>query len=723
MRRYISYILSAVAAVLMSSCIDIAINPVEPQSPAKVTLQLTNSDLVATRAYTDDDQNNEDLIKSVQCFFAATGSDAVTFATDLINVNKPSTETLDIEMPAEYIETLFNNTDQCDVYVLANYGRKLELTSIEDIEDLDINLAETSVQPSFVMTGKSYVTLSGTSLLGTVSLVRTAAKIVVKLNMNESIVEGGVTWTPDAAAIAMSYKGSVNGSKVSAEAVDAVFTNKVTYSQARTETTTVFAQDDTESTSDLYVGYQTMPFYSFPVSQADNSGEISIVIPWKPNGGEAVNYKYQIPIDIEFVRNNAYLIEVNVGVLGSINGTKLTPSYTVVNWTDEPFDAGLVRPKYLVVEEKEIELFNESSYSIPYASSDDVTVIVDSISFESYRYATTRKVQITSSSVSIKPSASLTVNDKYNDYTVVKVEEEGTNNGVANFNHAILSTTFVPQKIYITIRHTSDANYAEQVVITQYPPIYLKSDHSNGKVFVNTQTFTQNNQSSYYGYSSVYDDNDNGIGTVSQPSGITGSDEGTNVNQNMYNVYITSLPNTNPNLIGDPRINEGNSLDGINNLKSYRSTKQSAINIIAPAFKIASSYGKTTTMSYNAAVKRCASYQEDGYPAGRWRIPTQAEIEFMQNRVLNGDIPSLFNGIYSTRNGRWQYSTGYWSADGMVYWPDYDADGDKLNWNDPGFYSTDDMGTTSQSVRCVYDIWYWGEDQYPGAAQTATWAD
>lgn len=701
----------------MSSCIDIAINPVEPQSPAKVTLQLTNSDLVATRAYTDDDQNNEDLIKSVQCFFAATGSDAVTFATDLLNVNKPSTDTLDIEMPAEYIETLFNNTDTCDVYVLANYGSKLELTSIEDIEDLPINLAETSVQPSFVMTGKSYVKLSGTSLSGTVSLVRTAAKIVVKLNMNESIVEGGVTWTPDDAAIAMSYKGSVNGSKVSAEAVDANFTNEVTYSQARTETTTVFTQDTENSTDAKYVGYQTVPFYSFPVSEADNSGEISIVIPWKPNGGKAVNYTYQIPIDIEFVRNNAYLIEVNVGVLGSINGTKLTPSYTVVNWKDESFDAGLVRPKYLVVEEKEIELFNESSYSIPYASSDDVTVIVDSISFESYRYATTRKVQITSSSVSIKPSASLTVNDKYNDYTVVKVEEEGTNNGVANFNHAILSTTFVPQKIYITIRHTSDAKYAEQVVITQYPPIYLKSDPSNGKVFVNTQSYTPN----YFGdnsYSSVYDDNNNEIGTVSKPSGITGNDNGTNVNQNMYNVYITSLPSTSGNLVGDPRVIAGSKLSGIDELDTYRITRTDAVNVIAPAFKIASSYGKTTTMSYSEAQKRCASYQEDGYPAGRWRIPTQAEILFMQERALNQDIPSLFNGIVG-RN----YRTGYWSADGKVYWPDYDSDGDEIGWNDPGFYTTSQMNSSDQSVRCVYDIWYWGEDQYPGAAQSATWAD
>ena len=36
---------------------------------------------------------------------------------------------------------------------------------------------------------------------------------------------------------------------------------------------------------------------------------------------------------------------------------------------------------------------------------------------------------------------------------------------------------------------------------------------------------------------------------------------------------------------------------------------------IAPKFRIASSFGASTTMSQANGIRRCASYQEDGYPA------------------------------------------------------------------------------------------------------------
>ena len=124
-------------------------------------------------------------------------------------------------------------------------------------------------------------------------------------------------------------------------------------------------------------------------------------------------------------------------------------------------------------------------------------------------------------------------------------------------------------------------------------------------------------------------------------------------------------------------------------------------------------------MTYEEAVKRCASYQEDGFPMGRWRIPTQAEIEFMQQRALNKDIPSLFNG-----NKSWGTCTGYWAADGMVYWPGYNSSGEQISPN-AGFYTKGNSGMDSSdhSVRCVYDIWYWGEDSVQSALTTAQWGD
>jgi hypothetical protein len=98
-------------------------------------------------------------------------------------------------------------------------------------------------------------------------------------------------------------------------------------------------------------------------------------------------------------------------------------------------------------------------------------------------------------------------------------------------------------------------------------------------------------------------------------------------------------------------------------------------------YKVASSYGKTTYMSFAQAEKRCAAYQENGYPAGRWRVPTEAEIWFIANRSNAGVFPTLFDGRYWASSGRY-----------------YDSSANSFG-----------TGTAERAVRCVYDVWYWGD--------------
>ena len=126
--------------------------------------------------------------------------------------------------------------------------------------------------------------------------------------------------------------------------------------------------------------------------------------------------------------------------------------------------------------------------------------------------------------------------------------------------------------------------------------------------------------------------------------------EATNKNLNQYTIYITSFDIEGSDYaIGDPRSftvdNLSSSLDNKRDshnklLASYYPTRKDDVsNVIAPAFKIASSWGVVSTsnggygsrrvLSYETAQRRCASYQENGYPAGRWRIPTEAEIEYI----------------------------------------------------------------------------------------------
>lgn len=140
-------------------------------------------------------------------------------------------------------------------------------------------------------------------------------------------------------------------------------------------------------------------------------------------------------------------------------------------------------------------------------------------------------------------------------------------------------------------------------------------------------------------------------------------------------------------------------LSGESGLQNYYPTNPTGTdNMIAPEILIASSYGKTTYRSYyNAeislerAAMRCALYQEDGYPAGRWRLPTFAEVKFIMSLSTQGQIPSLFNMTTPTDN------EGYWCANGRVI-----LDNNVVKLKNP-------PGDDPTAPRCVYDLWYWGD--------------
>jgi hypothetical protein len=122
---------------------------------------------------------------------------------------------------------------------------------------------------------------------------------------------------------------------------------------------------------------------------------------------------------------------------------------------------------------------------------------------------------------------------------------------------------------------------------------------------------------------------------------------------------------------------------------------------LSPEVMFASSYGKGTTINFMTAVLRCAAYQEDGFPAGRWRLPTEAEIELAISLANRGAIPELFAdaGKYWASSGRYLYG-GNWVSETDPY------TGEPQNnpW-------TGDTNGTGVGVRCVYDTWYWGREE------------
>ena len=121
-------------------------------------------------------------------------------------------------------------------------------------------------------------------------------------------------------------------------------------------------------------------------------------------------------------------------------------------------------------------------------------------------------------------------------------------------------------------------------------------------------------------------------------------------------------------------------------IASQQSDDQS---IIAPRFLVSSALNAMQGgVTFDNAVKRGATYQEAGYPAGRWRLPTEAEMAFIVARQKEGVIPTL----YAT-------NTNYWSGSGRALRVPAGAN-ESLQFSNQ---------TGSMSCRFVYDLWYWGD--------------
>lgn len=622
--------------------------------------------------------------------------------------------------------------------IIANKGTALTFGDLEGAFSFTSSL-ETLINENtrFIMDGKNEITISNKNKVdGEIPLTRAAAKVMLDLSVYNEIQIGEKTYTPQTAedAILLSY---YNGLKTF---------NKSEVERFNATNWAGMAAISAGGASSFQVAFD--PFYSYPTEWV-NSDEyepyLMLEIKWgiKVDDGDPTYepYYYKIPVNRKFVndegklcllRNNLYKLILKVGVLGSTDPNEpveLNSEYEVMDWGDLAINTAVQNFKYLVVDQSEISIYNVSDAQITFASSHDVTVTVDRIEYKYYGKATTRTVTITSSRKSVSPTLSgFSDNNVYADYKIQETDIDANTSGlqlskdagVIDFSHTIKANTYTPHDIYVTVKHKDDTSgeYSQQVKITQYPPIYIVGDKSNGKVFVNEKAFSGSSDR-VYAYDDRGNNNNYNIGSIVNPSddNISGDDDAVNENQNLYNVYVTSLPDNNY-MIGDPRVAVGGTLPYINELNNYRPTREGAENVIAPAFKIASSYGKTTDLStYAAAERRCASYQENGYPAGRWRVPTAAEIAFIQERSKNGDIPSLFNGANNGNNWNPKYS-GYWAAYQKAYWPGYLTNSQTSYGPSAGAYETDDLNCDDHAVRCVYDVWYWGDENTGQMADT-----
>lgn len=740
MKRYITFVLVAMSLVGLVACSNdngIA----APDGEAQVALRFESSSMTRADEVAGINDLNENLIKTIDCYFypaeATENMPAVwhqqfTFGTDGAGINSSATVT-DILMPSGEMNEIFGQGTTGKIYAIANYAGGSALptsgtnTSVANLKEMVVTTAwlDTSSkfqkQPSFVMDSDMVeITKSDNTISGTVPLFRTAAKVELTITgvaASATDAEKNV-WIPN---ISVDENGVVTGANV---------TMYNARTKARVGGAVQAFEDGTHPELEDY-GFskstvagalykQTNPFYTYPHAWTSSEQEayLLLVVNWKKQSDNSTaNCYYEIPIGLadntEILRNHIYQIGINVGTLGSFvkeDPVLLTPSYMVVDWGTGDISAKIKGQRYLVVDKKKIEIFNQTSGFVGYNSSHDVEIIIDKIEYDNYREDNTRYVLLNASGKSYTTDTNSTPATNLNDSndTHVYADYSATLNTTARtvtVNHSLTNKLmYVPHKIYVTIRHKDNNQFSEQIEFIQYPPIYIiakpnSKPNSNGGVFVNNGSSTNSN------YGGVH--------------GLTGN----NKNPNMYVINVTALSASYDGRIGDPRsatinnqLSNGNTTwsydenpnflyaeSGVTRrgLTYYYPSANNTQDIIAPQFRNASSYGVTEAVGWQEAQNRCATYQEDGYPAGRWRIPTEAEIKFIASLSADHFIPRLF-GSSDTSN------TYYWTGSGTLF-----ASADKK-------IVAHDRQTTY--VRCVYDEWYWGSEQLTNKT-TFTWGD
>ena len=431
-------------------------------------------------------------------------------------------------------------------------------------------------------------------------------------------------------------------------------------------------------------------------------------------------------------------------------------SYYVLDWTTETtngeYNSGdrneevhLEKFNYLEVPQKHITMDNVPEVVIRYNASHKIGVEFDTKGNKSVEGlpSTTNLSALYINNGSGKPveaKLQIEVEGKLQDIEDKHLATLFTDNnkGSLIFKYTLPGDVYSPAYVFLTIWldvngngvHDDDEILTEDVKITIYPAIFIVGDNSyDYSIFINGYYNKNRSSGNNLGYLSI---------GGKQVGKAAGDDDNTYMhvisisafNENNYKFAYNNNKNKDTEyIIGDPRVrtsdklgisddknntanantaNPGNATNTsgwiqatdvngtVRNLQYYypTSTEANSHQVIAPKLRIASKLGGYSKSDPAGAALRCASYQEHGFPAGRWRLPTTAEVLYIIELQRLGKIQPLFYGTNTT-------STTYFSATDRVTCLD-------ANNN----YTLDyGIGTSQASVRCVYDEWYWGSER------------
>ena len=514
------------------------------------------------------------------------------------------------------------------------------------------------------------------------------------------------------------------------------------------------------------------PFYSYPMSWETGSSMepyMKLIIPWTYNNTTR-KYYYKIPFHgNELLRNHWYHISIDVQILGTEQADPPVVSihYAIADWggkmdvssaqditsvTSVP--AQVISARYLDIPTTEYVLFDEDSLTIPLRSSHDLTILgFDVNTSNAYKpahidddanyiganvrvynpYLNTTTATVNAVRPNYKNDPPTPVPDNTGWTITINGRESISIHHEMNRNMSDANFDVAPYTLRFRVCHeNAEDDFYSDVIIEQRPSIIIKPQHNSDTA----DTLKAGYQTVAGVYQNVggghtYEDGFVFINGVRTNTNM--KNRRTNKNFNMYIVETSVLPTEGAlsgYVLGDPRVSTPVSTVGSLTASRYyaagvdiadtTSTRQMENyypaaedddhkSFVAPSFRVASSFGTSNDMSRDSALLRCATYQEDGYPAGRWRLPTEAEVYYMITLSQKGKIPTLFSPDANVSAG------GYWNANGAIF---------PLNG---GSVETRTI-TQAQSihngrhwVRCVYDEWYWSDTVHEKAPNKEVW--
>lgn len=691
--KYMIKIIMGMAAVLLllPSCTD-ELSDQQKANSQKISLSFSVAGGSVTRATEAEETKCEFALKTLDVFFFGQRGDRIfhqRLAPDEdLSGNKTATVYLSANKD-EYQNAAFT------LYAIANSNQAETLEQINALDDLKKVVATNDFpenlgsgsSASFLMDGKVEVNTNNIDDIH-VELERAAAKIVVKLQYGNEMIDGktysyqkfgrvdkrimnyatATSLLAEGKSLALSERelkspdGMVRNEQKANEANRVVF-----YSYANDWNLTVDAPSWETLQGETYL------LLNVPVIETVTAEDGT-----KTETNYSLNY-YRIPLDYFSVeegtvetaaalkRNHCYTITATLKSLGSSKVDEpielKNVRYEVENWVPESIDVSKDDAEFFEVNKTSYDFRNtDEDHSLEFESSSPIEKIEILECWYIDKVGVHRTI--------VKNNENQNTEDYRNDNKWIekfpasqyrpKFDADKGNSGTIN----VYSEPLVNTPKYMTIKITNEDGKFKEVTIIQYPLEYITPIPGYYSYRTDFNTYYTKNQAGYTGayinqkgsdwsWELTYSMDDNpgrskkcnfgskvareydsetGLCNVSYYYNYRGRswnyDDDGNHNSNMYHVRITSV--SKEYTLGIPKVDDdGHTVNDSENAK-----------MVSPSFMIASQLGTTYTgttayaqWTLPAALDHCSKYIEvdqDRNEYRNWRLPTKAELKIIE---------------------------------------------------------------------------------------------